>query len=174
MKRMSDSDVEQAVKQAANYYRTSRLYTSLYNTDDAYSSYIDDLTDDTRLIVQQGHSYKLKNEFIIALNLKQFEAEHEKSYHHYFDCINNYMMPYIDRELDEVIFICAACPSHQFFTSDTYRLFNEFAVEYSSKYIILTDCPVEIDFGNFAGRTGSRKVLIAGMEYFRWGCRRES
>ena len=168
MKRMTDADVEQAVKQAANYYRSSRLYTSLYNTNDAYEHYVNNLMEDTRLIVQQGHSYKLKEEYIIGVILEQFEKEHPEAHSHYFDCINDYLGPFIRREPNPVIFICAAAPSEQFFTQNTYKLVKEFVAEYCKKYTVITDCPVEIDFDNFADITGSRKVLIAGMEYFRW------
>lgn len=168
MKRIVDADVEQAVKQIANYYRNSRLYTSLFNTDDAYGPYIRELSEDTRLIVQQGHSYRLKDEFVIGIRLEQFEQEHPEAYHHYFDCIASYLKPVINREPEDVIFICALGPSEQFCTKDTYKLIKEFVDEYGKQYTIITDCPVDIDFQNFAEITGSRKILIAGMEYFRW------
>lgn len=172
MKRMTDLDVDSAVKNIANYYRSSRLYTSLLNTDDAYLPYIKEYTEDTRLIVQQGHSYKLKDEYLIALNLKQFEQEHNEAFHHYFDCIYKWMESSITREKTDVIFICAAGPSQQFFTSTTYKLLKEFVAEYTKKYAIFTDCPVEIDFAEFGRISGSSLVLCAGMEYYRWACRR--
>ena len=45
MKRILPTDVNQAVERIANYYRHSRLYTNLLNTDDAYQAYIDNFTE---------------------------------------------------------------------------------------------------------------------------------
>lgn len=167
IKLMNQKDVEQAMKNIANYYRKSRLYLSMFNVDDAYERYISEFTHDTACIVEQGYSYKLNNNYIIALDLEQFENEHNQEFHHYFDCIYEWMEYSIKRETKPVLFICAAGPDGEFFTSVMYKLINEF-VKTHKDYVLLTDCPVEIDFGSFPGNTGFKPVTIAGREYFRW------
>lgn len=168
MKQMFIKDVDKAMKNIANYYRNSRLYTYLLNTEDAYQAYIDAYTEDTKLLVEQGHSYWLKNEFLIGVRLDVFAEEHPEAFHHYFDCIYSAMQASIDKEPNDVIFICAIGPSKDCFTADTYKLVKEFVDKYSEQYTVLTDCPVEIDFKNFPKYTGSSLIRLAGREYFRW------
>lgn len=168
MKLMSERDVEKAVKNIADYYRHSRLYTYLANADDAYQFYIDQYTEDTRLIIQQGFSYYERNEYLVALRLDVFEEQHPDEFHHYFDPILHVIEPVIRREPSDVLFICAAGPSKGFFTRDTYRLVNEFIKKYNRQYTVLTDCAVEIDFEKFPDYTGSQLIRVAGREYFRW------
>lgn len=172
MKLMTTKDVDDAIKQIAEYYKDSRLYTHLFNTEDVYQKYIDEYTEDTKLIVEQGMSYKLKKEYLIALQLDVFEQEHPEAFHHYFDCIYSSMEPTLRREVAPVIFICAAGPSKPFFNGTTYKLVKEFVEEYNKDYTILTDCLTEVDFSNFARYTGSSLITCAGREYFRWPCRR--
>lgn len=167
IKKMTAADVENAVKNCANYYRTCRLYTDLFNTNDAYERYVQEYMEDTRLIVEQGYSYKLGNDYLIALDLRQFEQEHPENFHHYFDCIYSFLEPFIEREGHEVLFVCAVGPSVDHFTGNTYKLINKW-VSLWYDLTVLTDCPVEIDISNFEKKTGSQKVVIAGREYFRW------
>ena len=167
VKQMNTFDTASALEQCANYYRHSRLYTDLFNTDDAYERYMQEYAEDTRMIIEQGFCYKLGDEYLLALDLEQFEKECPSCFHHYFDCIYNYVEPFIKREPGDVIFICAVGPSKDHFTPSTYKLINKF-VSLWSDTTIFTDCPVEIDINNFESKTGSQKVIIAGREYFRW------
>ncbi len=171
MKRILPMDVSPAVERIANYYRHSRLYTNLLNTDDAYQAYIDNFTEDTKLIVEQGYSFYNKKEYLIAVDLEQFAIDHPEAYQHYFGCILNTIKPAFDREKNSVLFICAIGPSHDFFTRDTYTLVNDFVKEYGDDFTIFTDCPVEIDFKRFPEYTGSSLVVLAGGEYYRWSRR---
>lgn len=166
IKLMTQKDLNQAMHNIANYYRKSRLYLAEFNTDDAYDKYIEAYTHATSCIIEQGHCYKFKNNYLLALDLKQFESEHNEEFHHYFDCIYDWIEPYIEREKDPVLFICAVGPNGDFFTSDTYRLVNEFE-RMQAGIVLLTDCPVEIDFKSFPKYTRFKPVTIAGREYFR-------
>lgn len=166
IKLMTQKDLEAAMENIANYYRKSRLYTAEFNTDDAYARYKEEYTHDTSCIIEQGYSYKLKNNYLIALDLEQFEREYNTEFHHYFDCIYEWIEPYIKREDRSVLFICAVGPDGEFFTANTYKLVKEFGRMYKD-YTILTDCPVEIDFASFPSNTKFKPVTIAGREYFR-------
>lgn len=167
IRKMDNFDTATAVEHMANYYRHSRLYTDWFNMEDCYERYISEFAEDTRLIIEQGYSCKLGDEYMLALDLEKFEKEHPDNFHHYFDCIYSYMRPYIEREEKQVLFICAVGPSREHFTSNTYKLLNKW-IDMWKDTVILTDCPVEIDIPNFEKKTGSQKVNIAGREYFRW------
>lgn len=173
MKPMTVSDTNSAVDNMANYYRTSRLYTSHFNMDDVYHRYIEEYTADTEKLIQRGFSYKLKDEYLVAVDIEQLAHDDPALFEHYFGPISKWLGPYVEREISDVLYICAVGPSTGFFNSTTYKLIKEFTDKFSKDYTILTDCPVEIDIESFARKSGSRKVIIAGAEYFRWGCRKE-
>lgn len=172
MKEMSVKQVDKAIGNISSYYRNSRLYTYLSNRADAKDWYIQEYTDDTRIIVEQGFSCFNKNEYLIALRLEVLQESHPDVFEHYFSCIWDVLKPVVDRESSDVLFICAVGPSLDHFTSDTYKLVNQFVEKYGGEYCIITDCPVEIDFKDFARCTGSSLIRIAGREYFRWPKRR--
>jgi hypothetical protein len=170
IKQMSESDVSKAMQSIAEYYSTSRLYTSMFNTENAASMYISAFTEDTRLIIEQGHSYKLKNDYLVMVDLAKFEKEHPAEYHHYFDCIIAFLKPVIDREVRNVLFMCAVGPADGHMSSNTYKLINEVAGRYSD-YTLFTDIPTEADIPYFHKYTDSKQVIIGGKEYFRWGAK---
>lgn len=172
MKELSAKQVQAAVKNIANYYRSSRLYTNLSNCADAYDWYIEQYTYDTNVIVEQGFSYYNKNEYLIAVRLEVLREKHPDVFEHYFSCIWEHLSRVVERETSDVLFICAVGPSSDHFTSDTYKLINQFIEKYRSDYTIITDCPVQIDFPRFAEYTGSTLTPMSGCEYFRWARRK--
>ena len=164
--KITTSELEPAMHQIANYYRKSRLYLDVSNTLDAYQYYIDTYTEDTKVIIEQGHSYKYKGGYLIACDLNRLKEEHPDVYEHYFGIVPA-IERYISRQALPAMFICAIGPKSDYISRDEYKLINTFAKQVTG-YILWTDCPVNNDIKDFPHRTKSYAVLIDGAEYFRW------
>lgn len=165
--RLSVSDTEKALEQIANYYRHSALYTYLSNQTDSYKWYKDEYRHDTELIISQGYSYSYKGNYLIALDMHQFEEEHPDEFRHYFGCIPG-LISFIGKERNCALFVCAFGPKGEYIDSNGYALINEF-VRCNNDKVIITDCMTDADVKTFGKCTKGRLMIIDGQEYFRWG-----
>ena len=169
LRNLINKDTDAAVEQIARYYRHSRLYLHESNSTDAYQFYIDSYTRDTELIIEQGHSYAYKGNYLIALDVIQFFKEHPKEAQHYFGIVPA-ILDACEREVDKSLFICAFGPKKEFLDKHSYACLEAFVKMYKD-YVVLTDCPTGYDIEVFHKRTTSDRILIGGREAWRWGIR---
>lgn len=163
---LTEKDLDAAMHAIADYYRRSRLYLSVFDVQDAYDSIIRSYKEDVRAMLGQGHSYQLKGNYLVAVDMQRFKEEYPSNYENWFGVVPP-LLSYIERESGAVIFICAVGPKKGYFDVVTYRLIDEAVHTYGSN-VILTDCPTEADIADFTKCTTSRKILLGGKEYFRW------
>ena len=169
LKPVKEKEVDSVITQSANYYRHSRLYTEYFDVNDAYDKYIGEYSDSIRLLVSFGHSYGLKGNYLVGVEILKFKEDYPEEFKHYFGPVAHRIVPVCEKENHPVMFVCIAAPAGNQFDRTMYKLINEFVSEYSREYIVYTDCAIEIDFNRFTEYTNGKKVVIAGGEYFRWG-----
>lgn len=169
LRNLMNKDTDAAVERIARYYRNSRLYLYESNATDAYQFYIDRYTHDTELIIEQGHSYEYKGNYLISLDVVKFFNEHPIEAENYFGIVPA-IYDACEREKDNTLFICAFGPKKGYMDKASYDCLELFAKKYSD-YAILTDCPTGYDIEVFHKNTTSNRILIGGREAWRWGVR---
>ena len=173
IKRLTTKRFDIAVENAAKYYCASEYYQKLYNNDYSsilYNQYIEDVSPDLRVIMENGNSYLYKNEYLFCIDVTEFMEEHDDVMRHYLDYVYDVFMSLIKREKNDVLYIPAAGPSRDFFTQDMYKLINA-VVNMYPEYTIISDCPIRRDFEDFEKCTYGRPITTSGVLYFRWAKR---
>ncbi len=169
MKLMTASQVEQATKNCAMYYRNSNLYTMLSNSGDAYDFYVNSYTQDMYEVVKEGFSYYNKDEYLFAVRPDIFELNHKETYEHYFGVIDEHLDNRAQTEEANLLHIFAIGPSKGMFNEDTVKLIREFVKRYQREYTIITEAYTTSDKQLFQQQLGVRIININGFEYVRWG-----
>lgn len=168
LRNLTIKDVDAALDKIANYYRKSRLYLDVSNTTDAYEWYKNEYREDTAAIIEQGHSYEYKGQYLIALDLIQFYEEHPEEAKHYFGIVPT-IKDAIEREAksgEHALFICAFGPKDEFMDKNSYDLIELFVS--MCNCVVLTDCATGYDIQEFHKRTTAKRFMISGIEYWRW------
>lgn len=171
IQRMTNDDVEQAVDQIARYYRQTRLYLSLCPGNDAYEFFKKEYTEDIRVMVNRGHCYKYKGNYVIATDIDDFFKEFPSVANHFYGVIPH-IVKKIEVEKSNVIYINSIGPSTDTCNEDTYKLIREFVkIDFGEKCVFLSDATAGIDTetSTFATKTGCRKLTASGEVYYRWG-----
>lgn len=164
LQKMTKDDVEKAMRAIANYYRDADLFLYASNTTDAYDYYVNEFTKDTEIIVEQGYSYKFKNNYVIAMDMKKLFEEYPEVCEHYFRCGTG-IYETVKRERDDCLFICALGPDGGSMTRNSIKAIKMFLKLYEDDYAILTDCPTGYDSKMFEKWTGmSRRLNSYGSE----------
>lgn len=165
------ADLQDIMKALASYYRYTDLYLELSDTTDAYQWYIDRYTEATKQIVEMGMSYKQNGNYLLSIPAKVVKEKNPWLYDECFEAIYG-MKEWIEREVNDVIFITAIGPKGGHLNLDTYKLFD-YACSNAGNSTILTDAfASNFECDEFAKHSDFKRVVIVGHPYFRYGLKR--
>lgn len=168
---LSVSDLDNAVRAIANYYRSTKLYLSLSNATDAYDYFIREYRDDIKQMITNdyGYCYKYKKNYLIATDMQKLSEESPELFHHFYGVAPG-LIARIKHERKPVMFINSIGPEGNTMDTNTYKLVNEFVSMYNDDYVVLSDCTAGIDAetDSFEKATGCRRCDINGNVFYRW------
>lgn len=168
--KMSLSDLDNAVDRIANYYRQTRLYLSVCNSDDAYNYFVSEYKDDIGYMIEHQYCYKYKGNYLIATDMAELAEDNEELFKHFYGIAPG-VLNYLRREVKPVMFINSIGPSGQSMSLQTYSLVKQFVDKFNHDYVVLSDCTAGVDqvTDTFEKQTGCAKIDINSNVYYRWG-----
>lgn len=169
--RLSAGDAENAIKRIANYYRQTKLYLSLCNSNDAYDFFIKEYSDDIKKMISMGHSYKYRNNYLIAADMNELKDNYPELYSHFFGMAPG-LISRLNIESKKVMFINSFGPDKEHMTATSYEMIREFVQMYTKKgYIVMSDCTagVDVESSAFTYETHATELNLNGNRFYRWG-----
>lgn len=165
------ADLPAVMKSLAGYYRYADLYLELSDSTDAYEWYIDKYTDATKQIIELGMSYKQGGSYMLTIPAKVVKEKNPWLYDECFEGIYG-MKEWIEREVNDVIFVTAIGPKGGHLNVDIYKLFD-YVCDNAEGNTVLTDALAStFECEEFAKHSDFKRVVVVGHPYFRYGFKR--
>lgn len=164
-------DYEVAIDRIANYYRQTKLYLSLCNSNDAYDYFIKEYGDDIKTMISLGHSYKYRNNYLVAADMRELKEKHLELYKHFFG-VAPALLQRLNTESSPVMFINSFGPDKENMTNTSYAMIRKFVKMYVKKgYVVLSDCTagIDVESNTFAYETHAVELNLYGNKFYRWG-----
>lgn len=168
LKKLKPNEVQKALDRIANYYRNDPLFVQYANAEDAYDYYIKMYGPSIEKLIGYGMSFSYKNNYLIAFDFKEVMKQDSALIDYLFKIVPG-LIPFVEREPEDVIWIFAFGPESEVIGKNGYKLLNAFINEYDNDYVILTDCMESRDVDTFKRSTSMHKILLNGEVYFRCG-----
>lgn len=169
VEKMTMSDLDDAMDRIADYYKHAKLFLEASNAVDAYDYIVSEFREDISAMIRFGYCYKYRGNYLIAVDLDDFEVEYPEEYQHCLGYVPQFSR-YIKRENKDIMYIAFFGTDKVSMNNDSYHLINQFVNKYIKDYVLLSDCTAGIDIETtmFEKHTGCRRLNLNGNVFYRW------